>query len=225
MAYIRMMKSTRRAAGRPPQASASALTSAIVEAAAKVFLAKGFSTTTMRQIAEEARVSPQTLYARFNDKTTLYEALMEERTTALLSAMSGLLQENAPPQEALHAFGMTLLSTFLGTDLQRLQQMVIAEANIFPGLAQTFYRSGPERGRTLLIAYLRHCVKRRQLRIAQVEIAAEQFIGSLVGGIVIRSTLAQELNILSEREMTTWVRCAVQTFLCAYSAGDPKRGS
>ena len=211
-----MVKPTRRSAGRPSQSSAPALTTAILDGAAKVFLSKGFSAATMRQIAEQARVSPQTLYARFDDKTKLYEALMEERTTALLSTMSGLLQQDAPPQEALQAFGVTLLSTFLGTDLQRLQRMVIGEAKTFPGLAQTFFRAGPERGRTLLTAYLKQCVERGELKIEHVEIAAEQFIGSVVGGIVIRSTLAQELNILSEREMTTWVRLAVDMFLRAY---------
>ena len=212
-----MVKTSSRAVGRPPQSLAPALNAAIVEAAAKVFLSNGFSNTTMRQIAEEARVSPQTLYARFKDKTKLYEALMEERTTALLSAMAGLLQDDSPPPEALHAFGVTLLSTFLGTDLQRLQQMVIAEVKTFPGLAQAFYRAGPQRGRTLLIAYLKQCVERGQLKIEHIEIAAEQFIGSVVGGIVIRATLAQELNILSEDETTTWVRAAVEMFLSAYS--------
>ena len=209
-------KGAKRKAGRPTLASVPALTGTILEAASKTFLMKGFAAATMRQIAEEARVSPQTLYARFDDKTKLFEALMESRTTALLGAMASPFQEDLPPQEALESFGVTLLSTFLSTDLQRLHQMVIGEARTFPGLARTFYSAGPERGRNLLIAYLKTCVSAGELRIDQVEVAAEQFIGSLVGSIVIRSTLAQQPRPFDRREITSWVSIAVRGFIRAY---------
>lgn len=196
--------------------SVAALEGAILDAASTVFQAKGFAAATMRQIAEEARVSPQTLYARFADKTKLYEALMETRTTALLGAMRAPFQENAPPREGLEAFGVKLLSTFLGTDLQRLHQMAIGEAKTFPGLARTFYTAGPDRGRKLLIAYLDVCVAAGQLWIDDVGVAAEQFIGALVGSVVMRSTLAQPPRLTHEKELTNWVRVAVEVFLRAY---------
>jgi AcrR family transcriptional regulator len=210
-------KAPKRSAGRPPLASVPVLTSTILEAASKTFLSKGFSATTMRKIAEEAHVSPQTLYARFDDKTKLFEALMESRTTALLGVMAAPFQDDAPPPEALQSFGVTLLSTFLGTDLQQLHQMVIGEAKSFPALAHTFFNAGPGRGRTLLIAYLKKCVASGTLHIDQVEVAAEQFIGSLVGSIVIRSTLAQTPKHFDQPEITNWVRIAVEVFLHAYS--------
>ena len=209
-------KAGKRKAGRPPLASAPALTGTILDAAAKLFLAQGFGATTMRQIAEAAHVSPQTLYSRFDDKTTLYEALMESRTTALLGAMAAPFHENAPPHEALQSFGETLLSTFLGTDLQRLHQMAIGEAQTFPRLAHSFFTAGPERGRILLTRYLEKCVSDGQLQIDRIDIAAEQFIGSLVGSIVIRSTLAQQPRLAGDQEIRDWVRSAVHVFLRAY---------
>lgn len=210
-------KATQRAAGRPPLAAAPALTNTILEAASRVFLSKGFAAATMRQIAAEAHVTPQTLYARFDDKTQLFEALMEARTTTLLGVMAAPFQDDAPPRQALQAFGINLLSTFLGTDLQRLHQMVIAEANTFPALAHTFYTAGPDRGRKLLIAYLKKCVTEDHLHIDQIEIAAEQFIGSLVGSIVIRSTLAQPPRRFDQPAITRWVTLAVNVFLRAYT--------
>ena len=200
----RIKSEMKRSVGRPPKSSAPALTATIVDAASKVF------------IADEAKVSPQTLYARFSDKTKLYEALMESRTSALLDAMAAPLQEDAPLQEALETFGVTLLSTFLNTDLQRLHQMVISEAKTFPALARTFFIVGPERGRELLIAYLRRSVSAGHVNIDQVEDAAEQFIGSLIGSLVIRATLAQPAKLLEQKEIVRWVRLGVDVFLRAY---------
>ncbi len=208
-----------RGAGRPSLSSAPALGEEILAAASRVFVAKGFAGATMRQIAEEARVSPQTLYARFADKALLFEALMEQRTTALLGAMTVSFRADAAPREALEAFGVTLLSTFLSTDLQQLHQMVIGEAKTFPALAQTFYAAGPDRGRSLLIASLQRWVSAGELQIGQVEVAAEQFIGSLVGSIVIRSTLAQPPRVFDEAQIRNWVGVAVQGFLRAYGPG------
>jgi TetR/AcrR family transcriptional repressor of mexJK operon len=206
----------KRSAGRPPLSLVSAVNTTILDAASKKFLSKGFAATTMRQIAEEASVSPQTLYARYSDKTQLFQALMEARTTSLLGAMAVRFHEDAPPQEALQSFGLSLLSTFLSTDLQRLHQMVIGEANTFPELARTFFAAGPDRGRRLLIAYLKKSVASGDLHIDQIEIAAEQFIGSLVGSIIIQSTLAQQPRLATQQEITNWVSFAVRTFLGAY---------
>ena len=96
--------------------------------------------------------------------------------------------------------------------------MVIGEANTFPELARTFFAAGPDRGRKLLIAYLKKSVASGELQIDQIEIAAEQFIGSLVGSIIIRSTLAQQPRLSNEKGITSWVYFAVQAFLWAYSA-------
>jgi len=211
-----MEKALKRALGRPSKSSAEALTASVLEAASNVFLSKGFSASTMRQIAEEAKITPQTLYARFSDKAQLFEALMKTRTDVLLNAMSHPFQEYTHPREALESFGINLLTTFLGTDLQKLHRMVIGEVNTFPELAVTFFKAGPGRGRSLLIAYLRKCVEHEQLHIDQIEIAAEQFIGSLVGGIVIGATLAQKATIRSASEIANWVHLAVEVFLKAY---------
>ena len=170
----------------------------------------------MRMIAESAQISPQTLYARFPGKTELYEALMQSRTEQLLSAMSTLLEDDTPPAEALSGFGERLISTFIGSDLQLLHQRVIESAALFPHLADVFYEQGPDRGRKLLETYLHKQVGKGVLKIKKVDFAAEQFIGSLVGGVVIRSTLAQSQIIASRRELRTWVRQAVDAFLRAY---------
>jgi len=50
----------------------------IMAAAKKVFLSKGFFRTTVEQIANEAEISPGTLYLYFNNKEELHTLLSVE---------------------------------------------------------------------------------------------------------------------------------------------------
>lgn len=212
-------KAVKRAAGRPSVAEAPDLASAILKAAEVSFQADGFSGTTMRKVAQLARVTPQTLYARFADKTALFEALMTARTDTLLESALLIFEDGAGPEQVLQAFGERIVSTFLNSEIQRLHQLVIGEAKAFPRLAQTFYEKGPSRGRKLLLHYLSKQMECGELTIAHVDIAGEQFVGSLIGGVISRSTLSQEQPLKTEADISLWVSSAVGAFLRAYRSG------
>ncbi len=211
-----MKKTAKRAAGRPSSSEAPGVTSAILQAAAKSFQADGFSGTTMRKVAQLSKVTPQTLYARFADKTALYEALMVARTDELLENASMIFEDSAGPDQVLHAFGEHIVSTFLNSEIQRLHQLVIGEAKAFPGLAKFFYEKGPSRNRKLLQDYLATQVKVGTLKIARVDIAGEQLVGSLLGGVISRSTLSQDQILKGPSEIVVWVSYAVGAFFRAY---------
>lgn len=51
----------------------------IVECAAQLFLSLGYGRTTIRQIAEEARVAPDTVYATFGSKIRVLTAIIDAR--------------------------------------------------------------------------------------------------------------------------------------------------
>lgn len=75
----------------------------IIDAAERVFLARGFEAATMEQVAREARVSRALVYVYFRDKTALHIAIclralamMHERfEAAVAGADTGLRQVNA----------------------------------------------------------------------------------------------------------------------------------
>jgi len=54
----------------------------IVEAAGGLFVSQGYARTTIRQIAEEANVSPDTVYAVFGAKARVLTALIDQRLAA-----------------------------------------------------------------------------------------------------------------------------------------------
>ena len=134
-----------RQSGRPSAEISEQMSQALLSAAAAEFQESGFSGATMKRIAQRAGATRRTLYARFANKTELYEALVEALTSELLSLLSLVLDEQGTPQAVLEQFARQLLSAFVSSKLQRLHRMVIAEADRFPHLAATFYELGTER--------------------------------------------------------------------------------
>lgn len=94
--------------------------------------------------------------------------------------------------------------------------MMIAEVELFPDLALGFFEMGPGRGRKILKTYLSEQVQKGALKIPNVEFATEQLLGSLSGGLVIRSTLGLSPLLKTDADIEEWVEIAVSAFLKAY---------
>src|SRR5262249_39991554 len=62
--------------GRPPKERAGEVEERILDAAHKIFLARGFEGASVEEIAEAARAGKPTIYARFGDKRALFTAVM-----------------------------------------------------------------------------------------------------------------------------------------------------
>ncbi|MCQ6244743.1 TetR family transcriptional regulator [Streptomyces samsunensis] len=69
----------------------AATRAAILEAATTLFLARGFDAVTVREIADEADVSPKTVFTHFPHKEALVFSDEGERHERLIAAVSGRL--------------------------------------------------------------------------------------------------------------------------------------
>lgn len=70
----------KRAYSSPVRRQQAALTRArILDAAAELFISKGYARTTIRQMAEAAQVSPDTVYAVFGSKARVLTSLIDQR--------------------------------------------------------------------------------------------------------------------------------------------------
>lgn len=83
---------------------------AILQSALEAFAQKGYSQTTMDEIADRAGVSKGALYWHFKDKRTLFLAVCEERASALEKVMRSALEE---PETILNKIDRLLISTLL----------------------------------------------------------------------------------------------------------------
>src|SRR5262249_33234484 len=74
----------------------------VLDAARRVFLARGYQGATLEQIAEEAGFSKGVVYSQFESKADLFLALLEARI-AERAADNARLAEALPPGEELPA--------------------------------------------------------------------------------------------------------------------------
>jgi AcrR family transcriptional regulator len=85
----------------------------IMVAARKVFSIKGFTKTTMEDIAREAELSPGTLYLYFKNKDELYASLSVEILEHLYSKLKHVyIKASQPPQRRIELLKQTLFEVY-----------------------------------------------------------------------------------------------------------------
>jgi AcrR family transcriptional regulator len=85
----------------------------IMDAAEKVFAAKGFSAATIENIAEEAELSPATLYLYFKNKDALYAFLNLKMLKVLVKKMEGVRdRKKLSPAEKIMALEKALYEVY-----------------------------------------------------------------------------------------------------------------
>jgi AcrR family transcriptional regulator len=166
-------------AERPAEAlgNDSAKRRQILDGARRVFLSAGFDGASMGEIAKAARVSKGTLYFYFESKEALFEALTLEEKAGLAEAVFRLDESDPDVRSAMRRLGISFLDAMLNPDHISSIRMVIGATDKFPRFGQAFYEAGPRTGARRLKAYLDAQVAAGRLRIADTDVAAEQFLG------------------------------------------------
>lgn len=196
--------------GRPPDPKKR---SAVLESARKLFLRDGYDAS-LEAIALSAGVSRQTIYNLFGSKDELFVAVLANRAeqlTAPLDSASDAVGPRAVLSELARVFGGTILSP----ESVQFQRAVIACAQRFPKLAQTFYEAGPAKALGRLAAYLEAETRRGRLAVADPQLAAEQFIGMLKGNLHTRFMFCGDFQISAEEIERRTAYC-VDSFLKAH---------
>lgn len=193
---------------------------AILDAARSVFVERGFAGTTMDDVAAAARASKQTLYQLFGDKVGLFEAMIESNiadaeagTDSHLDALRG----TDDIEGDLRRFAGQHLREVLQPHLLRIRRLVIAEADRFPTLAQTWFERGPERAHDTLAEMFNHLTERGILTTDRPRRAAEHF-NWLILSIPLHRSLYQPSVRPTEDEIDAIADDAVRIFLAAYAA-------
>ncbi|MEU5267779.1 TetR/AcrR family transcriptional regulator [Streptomyces hygroscopicus] len=183
----------RSAAGRPagPQ---PAKRQAILEAAVAVFLREGYTRASVDVIADEARVSKQTVYNHFGDKERLFVAAVEgERERVAAGFADGSPYALGPDgpgtpgpydggdaRAALIAFGHRVLAVLLDERASALRRLVISEVARHPSLRPACAEGEPRQ----LVKYLAEMLGRRtdrgELSVPDPAAAAGQFVALVV---------------------------------------------
>lgn len=152
-----------RGAGRPKASDVEARMQDLIDVAAQLFLANGYTRTSLESIARAARVAVRTIYVKFGGKAGLLEAvLMSRRDTSF--RIRDMEHDMRPFREVVDDFARQFFDLLCQDQLIAMQRVVIAEAADNPELARTFYDAGPRLTREMLERFFARDDIRAQLR-------------------------------------------------------------
>lgn len=182
---------------------------AILKGAMQEFLTHGYAATTMDNVTAAAGVSKATVYSYFQDKESLFTALVEQLTCKNYDEAfhpEDPKSWEGEPAAVLRRFAEKLLEKMKNKhELRDLIRVIIGESGRFPVLAQIFVRNIDKKVFKHLVEYLKSC---EELQLPDPEAAARVFLGTLVHYTIVQYLL-QAHNIMpmdSDRLIDTLIR-------------------
>lgn len=152
-----------RGAGRPKASDIEARMQDLIDVASQLFLANGYTRTSLESIARAARVAVRTIYVKFGGKAGLLEAVLMSRRDAFFR-MRDMEHDMRPFRDVIDDFARQFFDLICKDQLIAMQRVVIAEAADNPELARTYYDAGPRLTREMLERFFARDDIRAQLR-------------------------------------------------------------
>jgi len=188
----------------------------IMEGARQVFLGAGFDGASMNDIARAAGVSKGTLYAYFDSKDQLFEAIIRGEFAQAAERLC-TFRHQGDARDMLTDFGVRLISRMAESGTRSLARRLTAAAEKFPKLGRAFYEAGPLYGATRLAAELENLEKSGALKVPDPERAAWQFV-DLCQSYVYKRLLFGVVDAISREDIEASVEAGVEVFMKAYGA-------
>jgi TetR/AcrR family transcriptional regulator, regulator of autoinduction and epiphytic fitness len=201
-------KSARAARGRPAKGDA------VLDAGVEEFLANGYAGATLEAIARRAEVSTATVFKHFRTKADIFGAIMS-RVFGNEAGQDIPMPVAGDPKAGLIALGLHYADAIRIPNIRALFRVMIAEVPRFPELGKQLYEKGKAPYLERLHSYLKSEVKAGMLTIADVPLAARQFLGMINDVVFWPHMLIIDLEV-SDREAKRIVLQAVNTMLRAY---------
>lgn len=187
----------------------------VLAGARQVFLADGFDGASVDDIARAAGVSKATIYSYFPDKRRLFMAMAHTECERQAEESLQQIEGCAAPGQVLALAGRTLIGFILSEFGRRAFRICVAEADRFPELGREFYESGPRNGHRHLVAYFQCAVERGELRIDDIDLAADQFAELCKADLFVKQVFGIQ-NTFTEAEIARVIDGAVEVFMARY---------
>jgi AcrR family transcriptional regulator len=194
--------------GRPKASEAEERDRHILEVAGETFLHFGFDGTTMDAVAEKARISKRTLYARHRDKTALFNAVLGALIGRWLVPIDRFQCGQSRLKETLLALARYLTTFALTPQSVGVTRIIIAESVRQPEFGRLALESGRKPAIRVIASILRQY--RTDLRAVDLNGAAEQFMNLAVDGHLQLACLGIRLT---RRQIEDRTKAAVELFL------------
>ena len=200
----------RRRTGRPPAAIAARLPGLLLNAAETRFLAQGYGTTSVEQIAADVGATKRTIYAKFGDKAGLFSAMAKRIVERRRAWLSGEFP-GTTVDERLTNFGMQLISLALAPDVLSLHRVILAEAYRFPEIVLLVDELAAQGVRRRLTEIISAETAAGSLAIADPGLGADLLMGMILNAAVDVSLLGR--SSAATTRPARLVEAAVSVFL------------
>ncbi|WP_134681818.1 TetR/AcrR family transcriptional regulator [Paracoccus ravus] len=161
----------------------------ILDGARQMFLSKGFEGASMQDIASAAKVSKGTLYVYFDNKETMFEALVTEECSRLQETVRRIGTGTGSVEQELREIARQMLETLLRPQILAAIRVMIGAGEKFPELARKIYEAGPARSATTIGDYLQLRAARGDLHVENCAAAGSLFVDMVLTGLQRRALL------------------------------------
>ena len=168
----------RRGSAAGPKARRGELREAIVAAAERLFLQRGFGAVSMDELAEAAGVARRTLYNQFPNKEEIFRDMLRRVSGQLEDAFPAGVETQGDVEDVLRLVAHMILRLHKHPEYLGFLRMVVADSRQFPWIAEAFATvMEPQTER--LVRYLAQLTALGVLDCRNPMLAAHQFIGML----------------------------------------------
>src|SRR5579872_6815934 len=151
---------------------------AIVEAAERLFLERGFGAVSMDELAEAAGLARRTLYNQFASKEEIFREMLLKVSRQLESAFPPGMETQGDVEDVLRLVARVILDLHESPEYLGFLRMVVADSRQFPWIAEEFAAvMEPQTER--LARYLAYQTGMGVLECRNPTLAAHQFMGML----------------------------------------------
>ena len=217
---------TRGRVGRPAGNNAS---SAILQAAKRLFLEAGFDGVNLERVGKAAGVTRQTVYNLFGSKEAVFRAMVGLHWDEIARDSAAVLSTNLDPvlgpAAILRGFGEAVVRFIDGTQQVAFTRLVIMESRQRPWIAEEFYRLGKEPLLEGFITCLHRLDEAGAIACERPDIAAHQFFGLIQEFAIWPHVMAIGPAVAAIPPPARVIDEAVLTFLSRYGTPGPAPGA
>jgi len=160
----------------------------ILEGALQVFSTRGYTDTSIKDIAVSAGISsPALIYHYFKNKEDLLRAVIEQYAPPLQLMAHPQAMSSLPTRDALLKFANVYLTIMDNSQISACIRVMVGEAIRSQEFAAVLGEAAPQRIWAVLAAYLKSQMDAGQLRQTDPQLAARCFLSPLFNHVFIRS--------------------------------------
>ena len=202
--------------GRPTKSAAIERDQRLIEVATRLFLDRGYDATSLDAVAEAARVSKPTVYARYGDKRGLFAEVLRREIARWLAPLAEAAEmqltrsSDISVEQRLIEVGREMLKFTCRPDAVAFSRMMTSQAINFPDIAKLGKEEGWLKAVATTARFFDRLVAQGALDVDDTTIAAEVFLDVVVGHTHRLATFGTALELkAAEKRM----RAAIKLFL------------